>query len=50
MIVFSWRIISSWTKRKRLYGSAKLGSHGSKDITKVMDITNGSGKGDHSNP
>ena len=29
---------------------AKLGSHGRKDITKVMAITNRNGKGDHSNP
>jgi hypothetical protein len=28
---------------------AKLGSHGRKDITKVMAITNRNGKGDHSN-
>jgi hypothetical protein len=26
---------------------AKLGSHGRKDITKVMAITNRNGKGDH---
>jgi hypothetical protein len=30
--------------------SAKLGSHGRKDITKVMAITNRNGKGDCSNP
>ncbi len=29
--------------------SAKLGSHGGKDITKVMAITYGSEKGDSSN-
>jgi hypothetical protein len=30
--------------------SAKLGSHGRKDITKVVAITNRNGQGDHSNP
>jgi hypothetical protein len=30
--------------------TAKLGSHGRKDITKVMAITNRNEKGDHSNP
>jgi hypothetical protein len=29
--------------------SAKLGSHGRMDITKVMAVTKRNGKGDHSN-
>ncbi len=31
------------------YDPAKLGSHGRKDITEVMAISNRNGKGDHSN-
>jgi hypothetical protein len=38
------------TKKGGKKANAKLGSHGRKDITKVMAITNRNGKGDHSNP
>ena len=38
LVVEEWRL-------EALAMSAKLGSHGGKDIAKVMAITNGSGKG-----
>jgi hypothetical protein len=46
-IVTNGPLLTTQTQQEIL---AKLGSHGRKDITKVMAIPNRNGKGDHSNP